>query len=95
MKAIGGRDTKELKLSAVVRFVKYVPVQRSKSELDWSATIDQVSSPTEVPGDRDPDVVGDALKSALDLATRNLDGRTKDVTDIEQARAAVIRELTS
>ncbi|MGW2572889.1 glycoside hydrolase domain-containing protein [Streptomyces sp. NPDC001537] len=45
-----------------VRFVKYVPVQRSKTEMDWSATIDQVSSPTEVSGDRDPDVVGDALQ---------------------------------
>ncbi|MCX4835382.1 DUF4091 domain-containing protein [Streptomyces sp. NBC_01016] len=113
MKAIQGKDTKELTLSAVrgeqvsaqlaiasgtplsgvsarvgeltgpegarlggdaarraqVRFVKYVPVQRSKSELDWSATIDQVSSPTEVSGDRNPDVVGDALeeRSAVDV----------------------------
>lgn len=56
-------------LRAQVRFVKYVPVQRSKSELDWSATIDQVSSPTEVSGDRCPDVVGDALeeRSAVDV----------------------------
>lgn len=45
-----------------IRFVKYVPVQRSKTEMDWSATIDQVSSPTEVSGDRNPDVVGDALQ---------------------------------
>jgi hypothetical protein len=52
-----------------VRFVKYVPVQRSKSEMDWSATIDQVSSATEVSGDRDPDVVGDALQegSSVDV----------------------------
>ncbi|MFI7405733.1 glycoside hydrolase domain-containing protein [Streptomyces sp. NPDC049541] len=52
-----------------VRFVKYVPVQRSKTEMDWSATIDQVSSPTEVSGDRDPDVVGDALQegSSVDV----------------------------
>ncbi|MFD3502483.1 glycoside hydrolase domain-containing protein [Streptomyces sp. NPDC058676] len=103
MTAIQGKDTKELKLSAVrneqvsaqlaiasgqnlddveavvgdltgpggaklsgadtrVRFVKYVPVQRSKSEVDWSATIDQVSSGNEVSGDRNPDVVGDALE---------------------------------
>ncbi|MFJ9905584.1 glycoside hydrolase domain-containing protein [Streptomyces sp. NPDC101152] len=47
-----------------VRFVKYVPVQRSKTEMDWSATIDQVSSPTEVSGDRNPDLVGDALQEA-------------------------------
>ncbi|MGW2515856.1 glycoside hydrolase domain-containing protein [Streptomyces sp. NPDC001617] len=45
-----------------VRFVKYIPVQRSKSEIDWSATIDQVSSATEVSGDRNPDVVGDPLE---------------------------------
>ncbi|GAA1249691.1 DUF4091 domain-containing protein [Streptomyces javensis] len=45
-----------------VRFVKYVPVQRSKSEVDWSATIDQVSSGKEVSGDRNPDVVGDPLE---------------------------------
>ncbi|MEV5954754.1 glycoside hydrolase domain-containing protein [Streptomyces sp. NPDC051987] len=51
---ISGRSTQ-------VRFVKYVPVQRSKSEMDWSATIDQVSSATEVSGDRNPDVVGDPL----------------------------------
>ncbi|MER7690326.1 glycoside hydrolase domain-containing protein [Streptomyces sp. NPDC097610] len=52
-----------------VRFVKYVPVQRSKSEMDWSATIDQVSSAAEVSGDRDPDVVGDALQegSSVDV----------------------------
>ncbi|MFF2409597.1 glycoside hydrolase domain-containing protein [Streptomyces sp. NPDC058092] len=103
MTAIQGKDTKELKLSAVrneqvsaqlaiasgqnlddveavvgdltgpggaklsgddtqVRFVTYVPVQRSKSEVDWSATIDQVSSGKEVSGDRNPDVVGDALE---------------------------------
>ncbi|MEV0775434.1 glycoside hydrolase domain-containing protein [Streptomyces sp. NPDC050428] len=47
---------------AQVRFVKYIPVQRSKSEVDWSATIDQVSSGKEVSGDRNPDVVGDALE---------------------------------
>lgn len=52
---LSGKDTQ-------VRFVKYVPVQRSKSEVDWSATIDQVSSGTEVSGDRNPDVVGDALE---------------------------------
>ncbi|MEH0638648.1 DUF6067 family protein [Streptomyces bottropensis] len=110
MTAIQGKDTKELKLSAVrneqvsaqlaiasgkdlddvkavvgdltgpggaklsgadtqVRFVKYVPVQRSKSEVDWSATIDQVSSAKEVSGDRNPDVVGDALeeRSSVDV----------------------------
>ena len=52
-----------------VRFVKYVPVQRSKSEVDWSATIDQVSSGKEVSGDRNPDVVGDALeeRSSVDV----------------------------
>ncbi|MGW3109132.1 glycoside hydrolase domain-containing protein [Streptomyces sp. NPDC001100] len=52
-----------------IRFVKYVPVQRSKTEMDWSATIDQVSSATEVSGDRDPDVVGDALQegSSVDV----------------------------
>ncbi|KRV49549.1 hypothetical protein AQ490_19670 [Wenjunlia vitaminophila] len=44
-----------------VRFVRYTPVQRSKGEIDWSATIDQVSSAREVSGDRNPDVVGDAL----------------------------------
>lgn len=48
--------------SAKVRFVKYVPVQRSKSEVDWSATIDDVSSGKEVSGDRNPDVVGDPLE---------------------------------
>lgn len=48
--------------STQVRFVKYIPVQRSKSEMDWSATIDQVSSAKEVSGDRDPDVVGDPLE---------------------------------
>jgi len=48
--------------STQVRFVKYVPVQRSKSEIDWSATIDQVSSAKEVSGDRNPDVVGDPLE---------------------------------
>lgn len=110
MTAIQGKDTKELKLSAVrneqvsaqlaiasgqdlddvkavvgdltgpggaklsgddtqVRFVKYVPVQRSKSEVDWSATIDQVSSAKEVSGDRNPDVVADALeeRSSVDV----------------------------
>ncbi|MFD8220744.1 glycoside hydrolase domain-containing protein [Streptomyces sp. NPDC059697] len=52
-----------------VKFVKYVPVHRSKSEMDWSATIDQVSSATEVSGDRAPDVVGDALQegSSIDV----------------------------
>ncbi|MEU5645290.1 DUF4091 domain-containing protein [Streptomyces milbemycinicus] len=52
-----------------VRFVKYVPVQRSKSEVDWSATIDQVSSGKEVSGDRNPDVVGDPLeeRSSVDV----------------------------
>ncbi|MEH0532734.1 DUF6067 family protein [Streptomyces stelliscabiei] len=55
--------------STQVRFVKYVPVQRSKSEVDWSATIDQVSSAKEVSGDRDPDVVGDPLeeRSSVDV----------------------------
>ncbi|MDR3081518.1 MAG: DUF4091 domain-containing protein [Streptomyces sp.] len=48
--------------STQVRFVKYIPVQRSKSEGDWSATIDQVSSAKEVSGDRNPDVVGDPLE---------------------------------
>ncbi|WP_086558987.1 DUF4091 domain-containing protein [Streptomyces africanus] len=110
MTPIQGKDTKELKLSAVrneqvsaqlaiasghnlddvkavvgdltgpggsklsgadtqVRFVKYVPVQRSKSEVDWSATIDQVSSGKEVSGDRNPDVVGDPLEegSSVDV----------------------------
>lgn len=110
MTPIQGKDTKELKLSAVrneqvsaqlaiasghdlddvkavvgdltgpggtklsgadtqVRFVKYVPVQRSKSEVDWSATIDQVSSGKEVSGDRNPDVVGDPLQegSSVDV----------------------------
>ncbi|MFJ9379539.1 glycoside hydrolase domain-containing protein [Streptomyces sp. NPDC101455] len=59
---LSGADTQ-------VRFVKYVPVQRSKSEVDWSATIDQVSSGTEVSGDRNPDVVGDALdeRSSVDV----------------------------
>ncbi|MDW6063879.1 DUF6067 family protein [Streptomyces sp. FXJ1.4098] len=54
---------------AQVRFVKYVPVQRSKSEVDWSATIDQVSSGKEVSGDRNPDVVGDPLeeRSSVDV----------------------------
>jgi len=37
----------------------------------------------------------DALTGALATATRNLDGRTKDVTDIETARAAVVKGLTS
>ena len=37
----------------------------------------------------------DALTEALTTATRNLDGRTKDVTDIETARAAVVKGLTS
>ncbi|WP_214317575.1 DUF4091 domain-containing protein [Nonomuraea sediminis] len=57
------------KLSAKVRFVTYVPVQRSKSEVDWSATIDQVSSAKEISGDRNPDVVGDALdeRSSIDV----------------------------
>ncbi|MFD8869969.1 glycoside hydrolase domain-containing protein [Streptomyces sp. NPDC059590] len=52
-----------------IRFVKYVPVQRSKSEIDWSATIDQVSSGKEVSGDRNPDVVGDPLeeRSSVDV----------------------------
>ncbi|MEU5029457.1 DUF4091 domain-containing protein [Streptomyces milbemycinicus] len=52
-----------------IRFVKYVPVQRSKSEVDWSATIDQVSSGKEVSGDRNPDVVGDPLeeRSSVDV----------------------------
>ncbi|MGO4418676.1 glycoside hydrolase domain-containing protein, partial [Streptomyces sp. MCAF7] len=52
-----------------VRYVKYVPVQRSKSEVDWSATIDQVSSGKEVSGDRNPDVVGDPLeeRSSVDV----------------------------
>ncbi|MET7451465.1 glycoside hydrolase domain-containing protein [Streptomyces sp. NPDC005574] len=55
--------------STQVRFVKYVPVQRSKSEVDWSATIDQVSSAQEVSGDRNPDVVGDPLeeRDSLDV----------------------------
>ncbi len=50
--------------TAGVRFVQYVPVMRSKSEMDWSATIDQVSSAREVSGDRNPDVVGDPLLEA-------------------------------
>lgn len=44
-----------------IRSVRYVPVMRSKTELDWSAKIEDVSSPREVSGDRNPDVVGDAL----------------------------------
>ncbi|MGW3492941.1 glycoside hydrolase domain-containing protein [Streptomyces sp. NPDC001020] len=48
--------------STQVRFVKYIPVQRSKTEADWSAKIDQVSSAKEVSGDRNPDVVGDPLE---------------------------------
>jgi hypothetical protein len=47
--------------STQVRFVRYVPVERAASESEWSATLEQVSSPTEVSGDRDPDVVGDPL----------------------------------
>jgi hypothetical protein len=42
-----------------------------------------------------PGADSDALKQALTLATRDLDGRTKNVTDIEQARGAVVKELTS
>jgi hypothetical protein len=37
----------------------------------------------------------DALTRALGTATRDLDGRTKDVTDVETARAAVVKALTS
>lgn len=37
----------------------------------------------------------DALTEALTIATRNLDGRTKDVGDIETARAAVVKGLTA
>jgi hypothetical protein len=51
-------------LGARVRYTRYVPVMRSKSETDWSATIDQVSSAREVSGDRNPDVVGDPLEDA-------------------------------
>src|SRR5581483_3586265 len=47
--------------STQVRFVRYVPVERAATESEWSATLEQVSSPTEVSGDRDPDVVGDPL----------------------------------
>jgi len=50
-----------------VRYTRYVPVMRSKSENDWSATIDQVSSATEVSGDRNPDVVGDPLEDAASV----------------------------
>jgi hypothetical protein len=35
-----------------------------------------------------------ALTDALTTATRDLDGRKKDVTDIETARAAVVKALT-
>ena len=45
-----------------LRFVKYVPVMRSKTEYDWSAKIDDVASSREVSGDRNPDVVGDPLE---------------------------------
>lgn len=45
-----------------LRFVKYVPVMRSKTELDWSAKIDDVVSGREASGDRNPDVVGDPLE---------------------------------
>ncbi|RSM91488.1 DUF4091 domain-containing protein [Kibdelosporangium aridum] len=52
-----------------IRTVQYVPVMRSKTELDWSATVEDVSSPREVSGDRNPDVVGDALadRSTVDV----------------------------
>jgi inorganic pyrophosphatase len=36
-----------------------------------------------------------ALTDALTTATRDLDGRTKNISDIETARAAVVKELTS
>jgi hypothetical protein len=36
-----------------------------------------------------------ALTDALTTATRDLDGRTKNMTDIETARAAVVKGLTS
>jgi hypothetical protein len=44
---------------------------------------------------KDGDTDSDALTEALTTATRNLDGRTKDVGDIETARAAVVKGLTS
>lgn len=44
-----------------VRYVRYAPVMRAKSEHDWSASIEDVSSSREVSGDRNPDVVGDPL----------------------------------
>src|SRR5205814_1648194 len=35
-----------------------------------------------------------ALDQAIDLATRNLDGRTKDPADLAHARRLVVQELT-
>jgi hypothetical protein len=57
---VGGLGTE---LTSEVRFVRYVPVARSKSELTWSAKIDDVAGEREVSGDRNPDVVGDPLVS--------------------------------
>lgn len=56
-------------LRSRTRFVKYVPVMRSKTEIDWSARIEDTSSWREVSGDRNPDVVGDALeeRSTVDV----------------------------
>ncbi len=56
-------------IAAQVRFVRYVPVARSKSELTWSAKIEDVAGEREISGDRNPDVVGDPLvaRSTVDV----------------------------
>ena len=59
LRGLGGRTLPAE--AAQVRYVRYVPVMRAKSEDEWSATIEEVSSPREVSGDRNPDVVGDPL----------------------------------
>lgn len=50
-----------------VRYVRYLPVMRSKSELDWSAALAEVASDREVSGDRNPDLVGDALEERASI----------------------------
>lgn len=55
-----GNNTFMSRENVEIRFVKYVPVQRGRSEFIWSAKYEEVAGPA-VSGSKAPDVVADPL----------------------------------
>lgn len=63
LKSLNGAKIKKENIQ--IRYVEYVPVERARSEFDWSSRLEEIIGEG-VSGNRAPDIVGDPL---LDLAS--------------------------